>query len=70
MSMLMPSAGIATLLAATALLAMLRLARRHRQLGRTRLVMLLENGAVAEDYGPMMTPASRGRFFLGWRPFI
>ncbi|HNZ20428.1 MAG TPA: hypothetical protein PKK44_19085, partial [Candidatus Hydrogenedentes bacterium] len=36
----------------------------------TRLVMLLENGAVAEDYGPMMTPASRGRFFLGWRPFI
>ena len=41
MSMLMPSAWIATLLAATALLAMLRLARRHRQLGRTRLVMLL-----------------------------
>ncbi|WP_374378749.1 carboxypeptidase regulatory-like domain-containing protein [Thermomonas sp.] len=41
MSVLMPSAWIATLLAATALLAMLRLARRHRQLGRTRLAMLL-----------------------------
>lgn len=41
MSMFMPSAWIATLLAATALLAMLRLARQHRQFGRTRLAMLL-----------------------------
>mgnify|MGYP006962795678 FL=1 len=31
----------------------------------TRLVMLLENGARAGDSGLMMTPASRGMFFLG-----